>query len=224
MNEIVLNHRWRFERCLLAIAFFTSSCAGSEPAYGHRVTWFEVVQLTPDESMKIERRQWFTLSKAAGEQHAGFGATLEASIRIIRANGELPVLDIRPLTPLLMYRDTRTEDLVVIASSNYCDPWLRNGKPEPPYWTFRLRDGEWYRVDLPNIDLGRKANLLIDIRTTDRDSLADAEVTARKNNQQSGATSRKILREVLAVYPPIKNCAHAIKLNYEMDFRNFKRL
>ncbi len=225
MNEIVPNHRWRVATCLLlAMALFTSSCAGSEPAYGYRVTWFEVVQLTPDESMKIERRQWFTLTKPAGEREAGFGTFLESSIQFPRQESTIPPLDVRPLMPLLIVRDAGSGDLVVVASVNRCTPWLRNGEPDPPYWTFRFKHGQWYRADLPSDIVGRDANLLIDLRAKDRGTLSDAEVGVRKHAQADSPTAPKILRRILAVYPPIKNCGHAIKLNYEMDFRNFKRL
>ncbi|HEV7605968.1 MAG TPA: hypothetical protein VGO61_01420 [Steroidobacteraceae bacterium] len=61
-----------------------------------------------------------------------------------------------------MHHDAQLGEWTVLATTNNCDTWYEHGKPEPPYWEFRLRNGKWIASQLSEASIGRKTNLFFD--------------------------------------------------------------
>jgi hypothetical protein len=90
-----------------------------------------------------------------------------ASVSSLLITGELAELAAwkSTLVPILLYRDSATNEWVIVASTYSCDDWDRYGKPEPPYWEYRLRGGQWIRSKLSEASIGQKTNLSFDCET-----------------------------------------------------------
>ena len=67
------------------------------------------------------------------------------------------------LVPILFDRDPDNGEWTLLATFYMCEPWYALGRPKLPYAEFRVRNGQWQRVDLSNKWIGRAANVLTSI-------------------------------------------------------------
>ena len=146
------------------------------------LTWVEPVQLASGETVKIRRHVSMIQQRAWGGGFASAPIYRASSIELIDSISSFPVWD-APLVPIVMDRDLASGEWVIIASVNDCGFWERNGKPVLPYWAFRLRDGEWYRAALPQLFVGRVANLFVEFDAADSSGELKEHVVARKLRQ-----------------------------------------
>jgi hypothetical protein len=124
--------------------------------------WTEDVQLDDGSVITIKRHVRIATSNSwAGDVPAAHDR--RATLRFTEELSDLPKWDV-PLTPMVLYQDGPTKEWVIVARTNSCDVWIARGKPFPPYWEYRLTEGQWRRVPLSETSKGRWANLLIQTR------------------------------------------------------------
>jgi hypothetical protein len=110
------------------------------------------------------------------------------------------------MLPIYLDKDSSTDEWVIIASSDSCDFWLRNARPRPPYWAFRLRDGEWLRDAIPKEFVGRKANLFVGVQITDESEKLSRELRANKAEVTARRKSAPQYKAVFPTFPGIDVC------------------
>jgi hypothetical protein len=143
-------------RVILAIICF--ALGGCAPGKVER-KWSEEVALDDGKVLTVDRYVKFQETNSmAGD---AYGSTEEDATLSFR--GELAALPAWrvALQPLVLYRDSSTNEWVIVAASSRCEVWEARGKPARPYWEFRLRDSGWVEVPLSESSLGRKTNLYI---------------------------------------------------------------
>lgn len=69
------------------------------------------------------------------------------------------------LIPILFDQDTQSKEWFIVTIIDMCEAWRKIGRPKLPYAEFRLRNGQWQRVDLSPQHIGREANVLTGIRS-----------------------------------------------------------
>lgn len=114
--------------------------------------WTEDVLLDDGKVVQIKRK--VKLSANGSEE-------LDASLSFTGELEELPTWR-APLMAIVLYRDKGKNEWVLVATANFCSTWEKYGKPQPPYWEYRLMPTGWRLVPLSEISLGRHANLLHD--------------------------------------------------------------
>lgn len=151
--------------------------------------WTESVQLASGETVEIKRHIKF-------EQHRiwGMGGTwsakhFEQSQIDLVEDSDTFLRWSAPLLPIYMDRDAASGEWIVIAVEDGDRLRPHNGAPCPPQWAFRLRSGTWYLQPVPKEFLGRRSNLLMDIKRGDDKRLIGtrfrANVEKRKSEQFS---------------------------------------
>jgi hypothetical protein len=167
--------------------------------------WEESVTLASGETVKVKRHIRFRQEEAFG---MGLMAQnyLAASLEIVPAPKDFVVWN-APIIPILLDRDPANGEWVVIGGYDSSNLWDFNGKPCPPQWGFRLREGIWYIQPVPENLIGKKPNLLLDLRVSDDREFTlqefSSEVVVRKK-QQTAFGDRIIpgMRSVGEVYKP----------------------
>jgi len=130
----------------------TSGCTG----YVER-KWSEEVVLDDGSIIVVDRYVKFQESNSpAGDAYNS--TNIKGTLAFTGKQAELPKWDV-PLTPIVLYRDVQPEEWVIVATTSNCDTWYERGRPEPPYWEFRLRNGKWTTSQLSDTSIGRKTNL-----------------------------------------------------------------
>lgn len=114
--------------------------------------WTEDVLLDDGTTIQVKRK---VKLKANGSEE------LDATISFAGDLEDLPPWR-APLMAIVLYQDKAQKEWVVVATMNFCSVWERNGKPQPPYWEYRLGPQGWRQVPLSEVSLGRRANLLHD--------------------------------------------------------------
>jgi hypothetical protein len=153
--------------------------------------WTEPVILKSGGNVQIKRHVEMWHHRALG---GGFSSATQfktSSIELVENGVSVSIWD-APMVPMVLDKDPATNEWILVAGSDGCDIWVRNGRPRPPYWAFRLRDGRWYRDAIPESFVGRPANLLVEYDVSDDSDKLDAQISARK---QSQATNPKHPRQ-----------------------------
>src|SRR5882757_651661 len=146
----------------------STSCilAGCEPST-RRIQFREEIQLHDEQKLIAER---VLTIKVLGEIGGPGGwEPLSESLEIIGPqHSDHPPKWTSPdgLVPLLLDRAPDTSQWAMIASFIMCDPWVKYGRPKVPYIEFRVRDGQWQRVEFSPVWLGRKTNVFSRIRSS----------------------------------------------------------
>lgn len=70
------------------------------------------------------------------------------------------------LIPILLDRDTANNEWVLLATFYTCDAWYSLGRPKLPYAEFRVRDGQWQKLELSSQWLGHATNVFADINSS----------------------------------------------------------
>jgi hypothetical protein len=166
---------------LFGIVIATLLMAGCDGTRNHAdLHWTEPVTLASGEVVRIRRHVELWHYREFG---GGFSSAPEyrtSSIELIGSGA--PIWD-APMVPIVLDMDPVTHEWIVVASGDGCSVWTRNGRPRPPYWAFRLRDGKWYRDALLESFVGRSANLFVEFDVTDRSNDLDEKIKARKQSQ-----------------------------------------
>lgn len=68
--------------------------------------------------------------------------------------------------PLIFDHDSESQEWFIVASFYSCTSWYELGRPELPYVEFRYRSGQWQQQPLSPKFIGRRANMLADIRSS----------------------------------------------------------
>jgi hypothetical protein len=97
-----------------------------------------------------------------------------------------------PLMALVLYRDSLTNQWVIVATTTDCDVWRNRRKPMPPYWEFRLYGDGWHEAALSTSSIGRSTNLLFKNRRLSKEHIS---VEDRKAMQSSDEIVR-MYREI----------------------------
>jgi hypothetical protein len=153
------------------------------------MTWTETVTLSSYEMVSIERHVRFKEYSVLGLGGQGSGPVGEVdSIAMPGVADFVPWT--APIRPLVLDRDQETKEWIVIAADLQGGPtslWQDNGKPCPPRWAFRLRNGKWFIQPVPVRYLENGPNLLVDLRVSDDAKFSRAafsnEAVARKQAQ-----------------------------------------
>jgi hypothetical protein len=190
------------------------------------MTWTETVSLSSGETVTIERHVRFRTYSVFGLGGQSSGPLDEVDrIAMIGARGF--VAWTAPIRPMLLDRDPDTNEWIVVAADEQGGPanlWADNGRPCPPQWAFRLRDGQWFIQPVPVNLLGRRPNLLVDLRVSDDAKFSrasfPAEVVARKRAQMEFNRGVSIdMRSVGVVATFINTCKDVSPPAFTAPFR-----
>jgi hypothetical protein len=163
---------------------FVAGCDSQIPRQAV-LDWSEPVVLKSGENIRVRRHvQLVHEASSKGTQSAPLFQSSTVSLE--KKEAEFPTWD-APLIPILLEKDPANDEWVIVASNDECGFWLRNGKPQPPYWAFRLRGGRWYRDVLPNFVLGEEANLFVEADTIEDSASLNAHIDVRKAQQRQQA-------------------------------------
>lgn len=122
-------------------------------------SWSEDVELDDASVIRIDRYVKFEESNSwSGDAYSA--TETRATLSFTGNLADLPAWDV-PLMPLVLYRDVATGEWVIVATSTRCEVWVARGKPNPPYWEFRLGSDGWREQALSNASLNRQGNLFI---------------------------------------------------------------
>jgi hypothetical protein len=142
--------------CLFLIAV-TVGLGGCE-FYGDKErTWTEDVVLDDGTQVTIERHVKFTDHNSLAQDSYGAIET-EATLQFQGHFSALPTWS-DALIPLVLYRSHAAGEWVIVAKTSACEIWRNRGKPIPPYWEYRIKDGKWQMTALSAESIGRKTNL-----------------------------------------------------------------
>lgn len=191
------------------------------------LTWVEPVQLASGEEVKVKRHVVVIQERAYGGGFLAAPIYKTSSLELQVGSASYPIWD-APMVPVLVDKDPTNGEWVVVAATSGCDTWLRNGRPRPPYWAFRLRNGQWYRDAIPTGFLDRPANLFIDFRTDDRSDKLNSEIEDRKKQQFDSKQHPKSYNKVDTSYAEFdKGCSREPSDpigKSELDLKSFRSL
>jgi hypothetical protein len=121
-------------------------------------SWTEEVRLDDGSVVHVKRKHRYErMGPISGPPAA---IPLEGRLRVIDDNGTSPEWT-GLFDPILLYRDPRTHDYVLVCSTNALEVWQQNGKHDPPYWEFRLQGKVWKPEELDPSLFGKPTNLLL---------------------------------------------------------------
>jgi hypothetical protein len=184
--------------------------------------WNESVQLTSGQTVQIKRHAKFTQNYMWGVQMMSAQQYYESSIEMDPSQKDFVRWE-APLQPLYLDRDPGNGEWLIIAGEDGNFLWAVNGQPCPPQWAFRLRDGVWYLQALPGSLLGRKPNLLVDLRIKDDHRLSHfgfQGAVAQRKADQLGPSGRisAALESVGANYSLRKYCKDVDTPRFTREF------
>jgi hypothetical protein len=147
--------------------------------------WQESVRLASGEAITVDRYVKFRQEEALG---MGLMAIQfeNATLNIVPAPPDFVPWS-APIYPMLLDRDPENREWIVIGGTDSLNYWEINGRPCPSQWAFRLHEGVWYLQPIPTSLIGRKPNLLLDLRVSDDKDFTSSEFA-------SVAKARKLLQ------------------------------
>ena len=143
-------HRTILGLGVLFVLVFVLSACGDDLV----TEWVEEVQLSDGRVIEIERR---SQGERVGPMGSGETLPIEESIRF-KSSTAPAWRDVR--VPILLDRDARNGELVLICTSADSRVWEQRGQPAPPYWQFRLRGDQWVEQALDADFFGKATNLV----------------------------------------------------------------
>lgn len=154
-----LHYRRELVLALVAISstMLSVACGKSDLA------WNEEVQLSSGQVIVVKRT---AQARSLGEIGGPGGWEAEAmTVEIIEPQlADRPAAWSFPFVPILFDRDPGTGEWFMVATFYTCERWQQQlGKPKLPYGEWRFRQGQWQRVELSPVHVGRAANMLISI-------------------------------------------------------------
>ncbi len=140
--------------CLILVA--TAGCGAAGPTVR---TWSEDVLLDDGTTVVIERSVEFKTTDSLARDAPNL-IMFRSRLTLARA-GNSTVAWEGQLSPIVLYRDSATQEWVMIAATVNCDTWRQNGRPRPPYWEYRYGVSGWESRPLAAASVGRPANLFV---------------------------------------------------------------
>lgn len=201
---------------------FMTSCDGMGNHADLR--WNEPVTLASGDTVNIRRHVEMWHDRALGGGFSSVPVYRTSSIELIGSGARFPVWS-APMVPIVLDKDPAAGEWIVIAGADGCDFWSRNGRPRPPYWAFRLRDGQWYRDAIPEAFHRRVANLFVEFDVADESDALNEHIKERKQSQATNPKHSEQYSSVNVAYE--KGCDRAPSEpigHNELDLRNFRSL
>ena len=143
------------------------------------LAWQEEVQLSNGDIITVKRT---AKSKSFGEWGGPGGWENEGMTLAIekpKKPDDPPVWDFR-FVPVVFDRDAETKEWFVVATFYSCQSWYDLGRPKLPYTEYRLRNGQWQKVELSASVMGLDANMLTDISSGGEPPLIDIEAKRKR--------------------------------------------
>lgn len=145
---------------LTLFAFGLSGCGS------RKMNFEEEIQLSNGEVIKVDRS---IAAQSFGEigGPGGWEAAYMSLVIVTPQRSDNPPKweSTAGLVPILFDRDSDSNEWTLLATFFSCEAWYALGRPKPPYAEFRMRDGNWQRVDFSNKWIGRPANVLTDLNS-----------------------------------------------------------
>lgn len=143
--------------CVSYLAIALLLLAGCDWHSSRTRHWMEDVLLDDGSTIQVIRSVTFGESNSV----SGDAYNLVEAASTMSFTGELQHLPEwnQPLRAITLYRDSTTQEWVVVASTTSCRVWAKKGMPRPPYWEFRLADNVWREVSFSPTSVGRDSNL-----------------------------------------------------------------
>ena len=139
--------------------FLLASCGRSG------ISWTEEVRLQSGEIIVVQRtaktKAFGELGGSGGWENQGM--TLEI---VAPKKPDNPPIWNYPFVPLVFDQDPETKEWLVVATFYSCTSWYGLGRPKLPYTEYRLKHGAWVQQTLSATLVGRKGNMLTDIRSS----------------------------------------------------------
>lgn len=123
-------------------------------------SWNEEVRLSSGTVVMVKR----TASALLGGEIGGPGSIEEERITlevIGNSTDKTPKLDTR-LVPIILDRDSRTNEWFIVATFFTCEAWYELRRPRLPYAEFRIVNGQWVQFPLESSRIGMSSNLVSD--------------------------------------------------------------
>jgi hypothetical protein len=145
---------------LLLVSLLTS-CGNSQ------IAWKEQVELQSGEVITVKRtaktKDFGEVGGPGGWENEGMTVQI---VQPLKAD-DPPVWDAK-FVPLVFDREPGTNEWFIVATFISCSSWYELGRPKLPYTEFRLKDGRWRQQPLSPQLIGRDANMLTHISSTDQ--------------------------------------------------------
>ena len=169
----------------VAAVFLIALLAGCSNASSKAdLSWVEPVKLASGAEISIRRHVVMRHTRALGGGFSSAPVYQTSSVELLSDNEAFAKWD-ATFVPLLLDKDPLTNEWVLVAGADECSPWLRNGRPRPPYWAFRFRGGAWLRDAIPASFLSRPSNLFVEMDVDDDSEALAKEIRVRKATQAS---------------------------------------
>lgn len=118
--------------------------------------WTEEVDLGDGSSVMVKRSVEFQTSNSLSGD--AFGMTDLKSTLSIENQASVPLWK-SVFMPIVLYQDRANSQWTIVATTFSCDIWRDKGRPQPPYWEFRLVNGSWTAVSISTTSFSRRTNL-----------------------------------------------------------------
>lgn len=162
--------------CGFVIMVVFSGCGPDSP---QKIAWDEEVLLSDGRTIQVHRMEEYKVLSEIGGPTTAIPIALSIESRDPRLSFSPWSA---PYEPILLDIDPGSGDVVIVATSGDCEIWKRGGRPVPPYWVFKFRNGAWTEVKLSDDLIGRKANLLLQIFSADKQKISLMEKSKSNSN------------------------------------------
>jgi len=159
--------------------------AGCEPGT-RKIQFREEIQLHDDQKLIAERDLTIRVLGELGGP--GGWEPLDESLEVKGSQH----LDYPPkwssadgLEPVLVDRAPDSGQWALLATFAMCDSYVKYGRPKIPYVEFRVRDGQWQKVEFSPVWLGRKANIFSGIRSSGEPPMLSLEDKAKRADSRT---------------------------------------
>lgn len=149
---------------LLSVVLAASGCSRIinwlESSQDDHFEWTEDVLLHNGEKVVAQRTAHLSGNSIAGGGGGSFNKGMK--LGIISGSSEESSTWSDLYVPMLLDRDPKTGEWILVATFFHCDSWYKLGRPLLPYTEYRLtKSGAWIQQHLSAELVGRKANLFI---------------------------------------------------------------
>lgn len=142
---------------LIVVALVVGALAVYLRFFHENYRWREEVDLRDGDTVVVRRWvKYHVLIPIGGPISAINTGT---SLQILDQHPEVPVWrDV--FDPLVLMRDPCTKEFVLVVTTDWAQTWEAHGKPNPAYWMFRLRNGQWVEEPLADFIFDQETNLV----------------------------------------------------------------
>ncbi len=177
---------WRKNFFAIFAACLLVSCGRSD------LSWTEEVQLQSGEVIVVHRT---AKTKAFGELGGSGGWENQGmALEILTPKkSDNPPIWSYPFVPLVFDQDPETKEWFVVATFYSCTSWYELGRPKLPYTEYRLKRGAWVQQTLSAALIGRKGNMLTDIRSSGEPNHTLASKAERMADGRIAPKYRKVV-------------------------------